>query len=103
MPSLETRIAALEVATTPAEPMTIIRRFVSPGQALTELQGLKDNKGNEWQRLPGETEQAFVERVKAEAWRNEWGVMVLEAALFLLFVFVHPAINRFYLQNIEAL
>jgi hypothetical protein len=78
MQSLEKRIAALEVQTEPPEPLTIIRRFVTPGQPLTELQGLKDNESNnEWQRQPGETEQAFVERVKAEAWRNEWGVMVL--------------------------
>lgn len=30
-------------------------------------------------------------------------VTPLKAGLFLLFIFVHPAINRFYLQNVEAL
>jgi len=30
-------------------------------------------------------------------------VTPLKARLFLLIVFVHPTINRFYLQNVEAL
>lgn len=77
MPSLETRIAALEVEATTAEPLTIIRRFVRPGQPPTELQGLQDNNGSEWQRQPGETEQALIDRASLQAWRNPWGVTYL--------------------------
>lgn len=80
MPSLETRIAALEVDTTPVEPLTIIRHFVSPGQPLTEIQGLKDNRGNEWLRQPGETEKALIDRASVEAWRNPWGIALLLGA-----------------------
>jgi hypothetical protein len=78
MPSLETRIAALEVENTPAEPLTIIRRFVSPGQPLPELQGLKDNEGStEWQRQPGETEQSLIDRASLLCTRNSAGVASL--------------------------
>ncbi len=80
MPSLETRIAALEVEATTAEPLTIIRRFVRPGQPPTELKSLRDDKGNEWQRQPGETEQALIDRASIEAWRNPWGISLLEGA-----------------------
>jgi hypothetical protein len=79
MPSLETRIAALEVETTPAEPLTIIRSFVSPGQPPTELQGLQDNKGNKWQRQTGETEQAVIDRASLECARNAGGVASLSS------------------------
>lgn len=80
MPSLETRIAALEVETSPAEPLTIIRRFVSPGLALRELYVLRDNKGNEWLRQPGETEQSLIDQASLECVRNQWGVALLSAA-----------------------
>lgn len=77
MPSLETRIAALEMDTTPTEPLTIVRRFVSPGLALREIYVLRDNKGNEWQRQPSETEQALIDRASLECVRNQWGVTLL--------------------------
>ncbi len=77
MPSLETRIAALEVENTPTEPLTIIRRFVTPGQPLAELQGLQDNKGNEWLRQPGESEQGLIDRASLQAWRSTGGVICL--------------------------
>ena len=77
MPSLEARIAALEVETTPAEPLTIIRRFISPGQSMPELQGVQDKKGNEWQRKPGESEQALIDRASLQALSNPWGVICL--------------------------
>jgi len=77
MQALEKRIAALEVQTSEQQPLTIIRAFVVSGQVAREIERLTDAKGTVWHRLPGETEQAFVQRVKAEAWRNEWGVMVL--------------------------
>ncbi len=77
MPSLDVRLKALEVKTSPAEPLTIIRRFVSPGQLLPELQGLQDDKGNEWLRLPGETEQNLIDRASLKAWRSPGGVICL--------------------------
>ena len=77
MPSLETRIAALEVENTPTEPLTIIRRFVTPGQPLAELQGLQDNKGNQWLRQPGESEQGLIDRASLQAWRSTGGVICL--------------------------
>jgi hypothetical protein len=77
MPSLETRIAALEVENTPAEPLTIIRSFVSPGQPPTELQRLRDSKGTEWRRAPGESEQWLIDRASLHAWRNSWGVATM--------------------------
>jgi hypothetical protein len=79
MPSLETRIAVLEVENTTAEPLTIIRRFVSPGLALSELHSLQDKNGNEWQRKPGETEQALIYRASLECARNAGGVVLLSA------------------------
>jgi hypothetical protein len=79
MPSLETRIAALEVENTPAEPLTIIRSFVSPGQPPTELQGLRDSKGTEWRRAPGESEQGLIDRASHECARNANGVSLLSA------------------------
>jgi hypothetical protein len=66
------------VQTAPAEPLTIIRCFVSPGQPLTELQGLQDNKGNEWLRLPGETEQGLIDRASLECERNAVGIALLK-------------------------
>jgi hypothetical protein len=78
MRSLEKRIAALEVQAKPPEPLTIIRRFVSPGQPLPELQGLKDNEGStEWQRQPGETEQSLIDRASLLCSRNSGGVASL--------------------------
>ena len=77
MQSLEKRIAALEVQTAQAEPLTIIRRFVSPGHPLAELQGLRDGKGTEWRREPCESEQAPIDRASLQAWRNPWGVASL--------------------------
>jgi hypothetical protein len=79
MPSLETRIAALEVENTPAEHLTIIRRFVTPGQPPSELKGLRDSKGTEWRRAPGESEQGLIDRASIKAWRNPWGVASLES------------------------
>ena len=81
MPNLETRIAALEVENTPAEPLTIIRRFVRPGQPLPELQGLHDNKGNEWLRQPGESEQGLIDRASLQAWRSTGEVICLAERL----------------------
>lgn len=79
MPNLEQRISALEVATPHTKPLTIIRRFVSPGQPPTEIQSLRDEKGNKWQLLPGETEQALLDRASLQCARNAGGVASLNA------------------------
>ena len=75
---LDSRLKALEIRLSPCpELLTIFRTVVFPDGTQAEIQALRDKKGNEWQRQQGETVHDFVERVKAEAWRNEWGVMVL--------------------------
>lgn len=79
MPSLEIRIAALEMGTSPAEPLTIIRSFVSPGQPPTELQALHDSNGKRWRRTPGESEQELIDRASRECVRNANGVSLLSA------------------------
>ena len=77
MQSLEKRIAALEVQTAPAEPLTIIRRLVAPGKPQTELECLRDSSGTEWRREPGESEQGFIDRASHQAWRSPWGIICL--------------------------
>lgn len=73
MQTIEKRIAALEQASPPAEGMTIIRRFVSPGHLDAEIHRLRGDDGELWERLPGETEQAFIDRASGEVKRNPWG------------------------------
>lgn len=77
MPSLEARIAALEVKTSPSESVIIIRSFVGPGHQPTELQSLRDGNGKEWQRQPGETEDALIDRVSVEVMRSSSGVALI--------------------------
>ena len=77
MRSLDKRVAALEKKTTPTEQITLIQRIVWVGQESSEIQQLMDEQGINWIREKCESEQAFVKRAKDEAWRNEWGVMVL--------------------------
>lgn len=79
MPSLEARIAALEVEATTAELLTIIRRFVRPGQPPTELQALRDSNGTRWRRTLGESEQELIDRASRECVRNANGVSWLSA------------------------
>lgn len=79
MQSLEKRIAALEVISAPADDMTIIRRFVSPGHLDAEIQRLRDDDGRLWTRQPGETEQALIDRASLEVKRTPWGVASLTA------------------------
>jgi predicted RNA polymerase sigma factor len=79
MQSTEKRIAALEAQKAPAENYTIIRRFVSPGQPDTEIYRLSDDDGKLWDRQPGETEQALIDRATLEVKRTPWGVACLTA------------------------
>ncbi len=73
MQAIEKRIAALEQASPPADGMTIIHRIVKPGHLDAEIHRLRGDGGELWERLPGETEQAFIDRASGEAKRNEWG------------------------------
>ena len=77
MQSLDKRVATLEKMTAPKEKITIIRRIVWVGQQGAEIEQLRDEQDNSWSREQSESEQDFVERVKSEAFSNEWGVMVL--------------------------
>ena len=79
MPSLEKRIAALETTSAPADDMTIIRRFVSPGHPDAEIHRLRDDDGKAWMRQSGETEQALIDRASLEVKRTPWGIASLTA------------------------
>ena len=75
---LDSRLKALESRLSPCpELLTFVRTVVYPDGTQAEVQSLRDEKGNKWQRQLDETDHAFVERVKTEAWRNEWGVIAL--------------------------
>jgi hypothetical protein len=74
---LDKRISALEQKKTQTQEVTILSRIVWVGQQDAVIEQLRDEQGTSWLRGESEPEQDFVERVKAEAWRNEWGVMVL--------------------------
>lgn len=82
MPSIDKRIAALEQKKAPNEQITIIRRIVWEAQESAEIKQLRDELGASWSRGQSETELAFIERVKAEAWRNKWGVMILNGFIW---------------------
>lgn len=79
MQHLERRIAALEATNAPADDITIIRRFVSPGRLDAEIYRLRDDDGKLWTRRPGETEQALIDRASLEVKRTPWGIASLTA------------------------
>ena len=79
MQSLEKRIAALEATSTPADELTIIRRFVSPGGSDGEIHRLRDDDGKAWTRQIDETEQELIDRASLEVKRTPWGVASLTA------------------------
>ena len=79
MQNLEKRIAALEATSAPADEMTIIRRFVSPGHLDAEIHRLRDDDGKAWMRQPGETEQQLIDRASLEVKRTPWGIASLTA------------------------
>lgn len=80
MQKLEKRIAALEATSTPADDLTIIRRFVSPGHLDAEIHRLHDDDdGKLWTRQPGETEQELIDRASLEVKRTPWGIASLTA------------------------
>ena len=79
MQSLEKRITELEKAGSTGEgPTTIVIKFLSPENRDVEIQQLKDWKGDQqWQRQPGETEQALIDRATNEVTRNGAGCTML--------------------------
>ena len=79
MQSLEKRIAALETTSAPADDMTIIRRFVSPGHLDAEIHRLRDDDGKAWMRRPGETKQQLIDRASLEVKSTPWGIASLTA------------------------
>ena len=79
MQKLEKRIATLEATSAPADEMTIIRQYVSPGHLDDEIFCLCDDHGNQWTRLPNETQQELKDRATQGVKRNAWGVAILIA------------------------
>ena len=79
MLNLEKRIAALEAKTAPADDLTIIRRFVSPGHLDAEIIRLRDDEGTLWTRQTGESEQELIDRASLEVKRSPWGIASLTA------------------------
>lgn len=64
MSALQTRIQKLEAASpTQADVITlIIRRLLAPGEAQAELMAVQSSDGQQFERLPDEDEDAFLER-----------------------------------------
>jgi len=56
--------------------MVYIVRYVSPGQPRREIHALRHGE-ERWERLEGETEDAFVARVRGEVARQISGVTYL--------------------------
>ena len=79
MQNIERRIAALEATTAPADEITIIRKFVSPGHLDAEIFRLRDDDGKLWMRQTGESEQELIDRASKEVKRTPWGVASLTA------------------------
>ena len=79
MQSLERRIAELEKSGSTGEgPMTIIIRGLTPGNLEEEIYKLNDSKSSQqWERLPGETEQEFIDRASREVKRDGPGCALL--------------------------
>ena len=73
MSNLEKRIAALEATTATNDDMTIIRRYVSPGNVDGELCSLRDDVGTLWTRQSDESEQELIDRATREVKRNLQG------------------------------
>jgi len=72
MQKLERRIAELERVQPHAEPMTIIRRIVSPDNLHAAINHIRA-ADQVWVRKAGESEQDFTDRATREAKPNPWG------------------------------
>ena len=77
---LDSRLKALESRLSPCpELLTIVRTVVYPDGTQAEIQSLRDEQGNNWQLLPGETEQALIDRASLQCARNAGGVALLNS------------------------
>ena len=70
MQSLDKRITALETVNAPSEPLSIFRRIVVPGQLNAEMHHISDDDRKQWTRVPGETENTFMDRAVRETMAN---------------------------------
>lgn len=70
MQNLEKRIAALEQASPQGEKVIFVI-LVGMGEVGMEITHIRDNHGNQWNRRPEETEEAFKDRAKSETPRKE--------------------------------
>lgn len=70
MPRLDSRVAKLEQKRTVAEDMTIVVRFVRPGNLHPCIDALTGPHGEGWQRLADESEQGLIDRATSEVRRN---------------------------------
>ena len=61
MQTLDRRLIALEQQTQPLPMQAIVIRFDAPDQPGAEIERLS-MAGSAWQRQPGETERAFIDR-----------------------------------------
>ena len=74
--SLEKRVSALEKVSSVADTVLLII-FAGMGESGMELVHIYDSHGNNWNRRPEETEEAFQHRAASETSRNENGVTTL--------------------------
>ena len=71
MQTFERRISALESVTPSVDDRTFVIRFVAVGKPDAEIDGLHTNEGQQWARLPGETEQGLIDRATVEVERKQ--------------------------------
>ncbi|MFZ2737037.1 MAG: hypothetical protein WBI20_05775 [Burkholderiaceae bacterium] len=62
MSRLDSRVAKLEQKRTSAEDITIVIRFISPGNQEAEIRSLKAKNGELWHRHADEPEQELIDR-----------------------------------------
>ena len=77
MQNLERRISALESVNPSVEERTFVVRFVAVGKPDAEIAGLHTSEGQQWARLPGESEQGLIDRATSEVERNQSGAALL--------------------------
>ncbi|QDL53573.1 hypothetical protein [Rhodoferax aquaticus] len=68
--SLEKRVSALEKSAPQADKVIFII-LVGMGEVGMEITHIRDNHGNQWNRRPEETEEAFKDRAKSETPRKD--------------------------------
>lgn len=77
--SLEKRVSALEQAS-PEGIKVMFIILVGMGEVDMEITHIHDNHGNQWDRRPEETEEAFKDRAASESPRKENQVALLFGA-----------------------